>query len=178
MRIVTSGIGLRAGHVLTTLKEEMPEAEIVAKRLPPPTIDLPLPAFIPEEYVEDLNTRIALYQKLVKAGKPEELEALRRELDDRFGTPPREVENLLYGVRVKLLGAKSGIESIANDDGEIVLRRFEGMRFDRNRLEPYVRGLRLPVGSLHVDALAIRLSPRRIGAAWPKVLEDVVRRAG
>ena len=25
MRIVTSGIGLRAGHVLTTLKEEMPE---------------------------------------------------------------------------------------------------------------------------------------------------------
>jgi predicted dehydrogenase len=28
MRIVTSGIGLRAGHVLTTLREEMPEAQI------------------------------------------------------------------------------------------------------------------------------------------------------
>ena len=37
MRIVTSGIGLRAGHVLTTLKAEMPEAEIVGYYDPQPT---------------------------------------------------------------------------------------------------------------------------------------------
>ncbi|MFM7445499.1 MAG: Gfo/Idh/MocA family protein, partial [Tabrizicola sp.] len=37
MRIVTSGIGLRAGHVLTTLREEMPEAEIVGYYDPQPT---------------------------------------------------------------------------------------------------------------------------------------------
>ena len=37
MRIVTSGIGLRAGHVLTTLREEMPEAQIVGDYDPQPT---------------------------------------------------------------------------------------------------------------------------------------------
>ena len=37
MRIVTSGIGLRAGHVLTTLLQEMPEAEIVGYYDPQPT---------------------------------------------------------------------------------------------------------------------------------------------
>ncbi|NHB78038.1 Gfo/Idh/MocA family protein [Rhodobacter calidifons] len=37
MRIVTSGIGLRAGHVLTTLKQEMPEARIVGYYDPQPT---------------------------------------------------------------------------------------------------------------------------------------------
>lgn len=37
MRIVTSGIGLRAGHVLSTLKAEMPEAEIVGYYDPQPT---------------------------------------------------------------------------------------------------------------------------------------------
>ena len=37
MRVVTAGIGLRAGHVLTTLKEEMPEAEIVGYYDPQPT---------------------------------------------------------------------------------------------------------------------------------------------
>ncbi len=37
MRIVTSGMGLRAGHVLSTLKDAMPEAEIVGFFDPQPT---------------------------------------------------------------------------------------------------------------------------------------------
>ena len=37
MRIVTAGMGLRAGHVLTTLRAEMPEAEIVGFYDPQPT---------------------------------------------------------------------------------------------------------------------------------------------
>lgn len=37
MRIVTAGMGLRAGHVLRTLKEAMPEAEIVGFYDPQPT---------------------------------------------------------------------------------------------------------------------------------------------
>ncbi len=37
MRVVTAGIGLRAGHVLTTLKEAMPEVEVVGFYDPQPT---------------------------------------------------------------------------------------------------------------------------------------------
>jgi predicted dehydrogenase len=37
MRIVTSGVGLRAGHVLATLKAEMPEAQVVGYFDPQPT---------------------------------------------------------------------------------------------------------------------------------------------
>ncbi len=37
MRVVTAGIGLRAGHVLTTLKEAMPEIEVVGYHDPQPT---------------------------------------------------------------------------------------------------------------------------------------------
>ena len=37
MRVVTAGIGLRAGHVLTTLKDAMPEVEIVGFYDPQPT---------------------------------------------------------------------------------------------------------------------------------------------
>jgi len=37
MRIVTAGIGLRAGHVLSVLKETMPEAQIVGYYDPQPT---------------------------------------------------------------------------------------------------------------------------------------------
>jgi predicted dehydrogenase len=37
MRVVTAGIGLRAGHVLTTLKSAMPEVEVVGYYDPQPT---------------------------------------------------------------------------------------------------------------------------------------------
>ena len=37
MRVVTAGIGLRAGHVLTTLKQAMPEVELVGYYDPQPT---------------------------------------------------------------------------------------------------------------------------------------------
>ena len=37
MRVVTAGIGLRAGHVLATLKEAMPEVEFVGYFDPQPT---------------------------------------------------------------------------------------------------------------------------------------------
>ena len=74
----------------------MSEEEIKASHLPPPTIDLPLPAYIPEDYVADLNTRLELYQKLVKVDKLEQIEPLAQEFSDRFGAPPQEVENLLY----------------------------------------------------------------------------------
>jgi transcription-repair coupling factor (superfamily II helicase) len=156
----------------------VPEEQIKESHLPPPTVDLPLPAFIPEEYVEDLNTRINLYQKLVKLQKTEGIESLEKEFNDRFGAPPPEVENLLYGVKIKILGTRANLESVAMNEGDIVLRRFEGMRFDRNKLEPALRGLRAPAGSVHFDPLAIRINPKRIGATWPKILEDVVRKAG
>jgi transcription-repair coupling factor (superfamily II helicase) len=168
----------RAVEELKAKRAGVPEDKIKASQLPPPTIDLPHPAYIPEDYVEDLNMRIALYQKLVKADKSEQLDVLAQEFTDRFGALRKEVQNLLYGVRIKMLGVKAGIESVSVDEGDIVLRRFEGMRFDRLKLEPFVRGLRLPAGSVHVDPLFIRLDPKRIGPQWQKLLEEVVRRVG
>ena len=167
----------RAVDELKAKRAGVPEDKIREAHLPPPTIDLPIPAYIPEEYVDDLNTRIALYQKLVKLLKTDGIESLRKEFNDRFGPLPEEVENLLYGVKIKILGTRANIESVALSEGEIVLRRFEGMRFDRQKLEPFMSGMRLPTGSLHFDPLAIRLNPKRIGDNWPKVLEDVVRKA-
>ena len=168
----------RAVDELKAKRAGIPEDKIREAHLPPPTIDLPIPSYIPEEYVDDLNTRIALYQKLVKLQKTDGIESLRREFNDRFGPLPEEVENLLYGVKIKILGTRANIESVALHEGEIVLRRFEGMRFDRQKLEPFMKGMRLPMGSLYFDPLALRVNPKRIGDTWPKLLEELVRRAG
>ncbi len=141
-------------------------------RLPPPTIDLPLPAYIPEEYVSDLDTRLSLYQNLAKLEKVEQVEALAQEFGDRFGAPPPEVRNLLYALRIKILAAKAGIESISTEERQIVLRRFQGMQFDKQKLEPCLKdGIKLGLTQLH-------LNPKRLGKEWQRVLEEMVKRVG
>lgn len=143
--------------------------EKVTKRLPPPTIALPLRAYIPEDYISDLSTRLSLYQSLAKTETPEQVEALAQEFDDRFGAPPPEVGNLLYALRIKIQASKAGIESISTEDGLIVLRLFEGLRFDKQKLESVGDGI-------EVGITRLRLNPKRLGSEWQKVLEEVLGR--
>jgi transcription-repair coupling factor (superfamily II helicase) len=141
-------------------------------RLPAPTIDLPLTAYIPQEYVSDLDTRLSLYQRLVKLEEVEQLEALAHEFNDRFGALPPKVKNLLYAVKIKALAAKAGIESIATEDGQIILRRLQGMQFDRQQLEPIIKD------GIKVGSTQLRLNPKRFGGKWQEVLEEVLQKIG
>ncbi len=148
-------------------------------RLPAPTIDLPLAAYIPEEYVTDLNTRLGLYQKMAKLEKVEQVEALAQEFGDRFGALPPEVENLLYALRIKIQAAKAGIESISTEEGQIILRLFEGMQFDKQKLEFFVKGLEPHLkDGIKIGLAQLRLNPKRLGSHWQEVLEEVVKRVG
>ena len=140
--------------------------------LPPPAIDLPLKAHIPEEYIPDLNIRLSLYQRLAKLERVEQVEAIGQEFSDRFGVLPVEVQNLLYALRIKIRAARAGIESITTEDRQIVLRRFDGMHFEQKQMEPQLRdGIKLGLNQL-------RLNLRRLGKDWQKVLEEVVSKVG
>ena len=137
-------------------------------RLPPPTIDLPLPAYIPEDYVYDLSTRLSLYQSLVKLDKVEQIKDIAQEFSDRFGALPPEVENLLYAVKIKILASKAGIESISTEHGQIIIRLFTGLQLDRQKLEPMLRdGIKLGFSQL-------RLNPKRLGNEWQTVLWGIL----
>ncbi len=150
----------------------VPEEEIQPSKLPPPSVDLPLPAFIPEEYVFDLTTRLSLYQRMAEVERVEQIEALAQELTDRFGVLPPEVENLLYAVKIKVLAANAGIESVSTEHGEIVLRLFDGMRFDRQKLQPVLRD------GIKVGNTQLRLNRRRLGKEWQGVMEEVLNKMG
>jgi len=135
---------------------------------PLPTIDLPLSAYLPEDYVADLTTRLNLYQRLAKVSSVDELRQIREELRDRFGNLPSVVENLLYVVNLKTLAAQAGMQSISKEDRQIVIRFREGVKIDRRRLEPAWPGLK-------VGMTQLRLDMRLLGHQWQKVLEEVVR---
>lgn len=69
-------------------------------------------ALIPDYYIHAVHERFGFYEKISKARSESELEAIRSELVDRFGTLPEEVANMLMLSKLKLLGASTGITKI------------------------------------------------------------------
>jgi transcription-repair coupling factor (superfamily II helicase) len=146
-----------------------PLDEIHSKRLPPPNIDLPLKALLPDDYIMELETRLDLYQRLANMTKVEETDDFGKELIDRFGPLPDNVKNLLYAVKVRILAARSGIEAVQTETGYIVIKLFEGMEFYRPKFEQFLRyGIRIGVNQLGVNMR------RRLGEEWRGVLVEIL----
>lgn len=78
-----------------------------------PTIDLPLEAVIPADYVPNENQRISLYRRLAAVDEKEQLIALVKEIKDRFGSLPAAVKNLVRIVQLKLLCMEVGVIDIS-----------------------------------------------------------------
>jgi len=88
-----------------------------------PVIDLGLPASIPEDLVPHMPTRMAMYQRLAKAQTLEEIAALPREFEERFGHQlPDAVHHLIYGVRVKLSAREARVASIVRRSDRVTLK--------------------------------------------------------
>lgn len=87
-----------------------------------PSIDLPLVSQIPETYVTDTALRLRLYRRLADVNDDAHVANVAREFQERFGALPREVENLLYLLRVKLAATRVNAASVMLDDGRILVR--------------------------------------------------------
>ena len=97
--------------------------ELKGEKLPPkiePTVNLPVPAYIPEDYIGDINQRLVLYKRLSLVPSEDEIADLERELIDRFGALPRTVENLLEMTRIKSLLRRYLITSVEYGAGQII----------------------------------------------------------
>ena len=64
-------------------------------------IDLQVKGFIPNAYIVDLNQRLEIYRRLQSAVSLTELGALKKELDDRYGALPEEVEKLFALLEIR-----------------------------------------------------------------------------
>lgn len=88
----------------------------------PVSVDLPLSVGIPVNYIPDQSLRLQLYRRMANIEDVSELDQLKEEFVDRFGTPVGEVQDLFYQLRVKLLAGKAGLVSVSAEGDQIVLR--------------------------------------------------------
>ncbi len=98
--------------------------------LPDSSVDLGFDALVPERYIADLRSRVEAYRRIVACGGREELDAVRRELVDRYGALPEEVENFLLVVRLKQLAQKHRFPSVSLGRDFAVVKFLEKPRAD------------------------------------------------
>lgn len=75
-------------------------------------IDTDMAVHIPDNYVNNIEERLKLYQRLGAIATEEELQFFELELEDRFGPLPRQVKDLLYSVRIKWLAKHIGFTKL------------------------------------------------------------------
>jgi transcription-repair coupling factor (superfamily II helicase) len=78
-------------------------------------IHLNIPAFIPEDYMTDVNRRLVTYKRISMAATDEALKGITEELMDCYGFIPHEVKNLLEVIGIRNLlkvvkGTKMGYD--------------------------------------------------------------------
>ncbi|MBN1122026.1 MAG: transcription-repair coupling factor [Anaerolineae bacterium] len=99
------------------------------------TIDLPIPTYIPTDYVPDTSLRIQLYRRMAALRTDETIADLGSELNDRFGPLPPPVENLLNQLRVKNLALRANIEGVFSEGEQISIRTGGLATIDRRALQ-------------------------------------------
>ncbi|EHN68569.1 transcription-repair coupling factor [Aliivibrio fischeri] len=75
-------------------------------------VELRLPSLIPEDYIPDVNTRLSLYKRIASVSSNGELDELKVEIIDRFGTLPEATQTLLISSEVKMLAASLKVKKL------------------------------------------------------------------
>lgn len=138
------------------------------------TLDLPLDAYLPVDYIPDDQVRLAVYQRMAEAQTPEAVNDLRQELRDRFGELPEPAEQLLIWLRIKALALAAGVTSVVTTEEEFIVRLPEGADGWRARLErrfARARGIRIGPQFVRIDR---RVHNAGGDPAWIEVLCDVL----
>jgi transcription-repair coupling factor (superfamily II helicase) len=154
-------------------KKRQPPVKVDEKVLISPlvTLDLPMDAYLPPEYIPDDRVRLAVYQHMAEAQTPRAVRDLRQELRDRFGEPSEPVLNLITWLQIKSQALAAGVNSIVTTPEEFIVRLPEGSPMDREKLRR--RFGRDP--SVRVGPQFVRLDRRSLGdAPWLEALTNVL----
>ena len=87
-----------------------------------PDMQISITAYIPDDYVPDINQKMAFYQRLADAQRVVDLLSIQEELVDRFGRPPIQAKALLHLMEIKIMARQLGLESVSLERSRLQLR--------------------------------------------------------
>ncbi len=80
-------------------------------------LELDYTGFIPDSYIPDPVAKFEMYKKIASIKSDGQLEALRQEAENRFGSIPEEVDNLFCIAEIKIICRKLAIYHLSESRG-------------------------------------------------------------
>lgn len=99
------------------------------------SIDLDIHAFIPERYIKNEAQKLDIYKRIAGIENEDEYDDMLEELVDRFGEPPRSVQNLLAVASLKALAHSAYVTEVTQKGDTIRFTMFEKAKVDPKKIE-------------------------------------------
>jgi transcription-repair coupling factor (superfamily II helicase) len=136
-----------------------------------PVISVNVEGFLPEEYVPEVNQRLALYKRLAAAEDAGAVAELRAELADRFGPLPAEAEQLLDTVSIRVAARALGVEKVEAGDGKALVTFSPATTVDASRLVRVIQESRGRIRMKREYTLEAVIDR----GEWPAVRDSLIR---
>jgi len=158
-QLVTEAVG--------ELKGEVPEVPLEI------TIDLPVQAHLPKDYVSRDDVRMEAYRRLAAVTDPADVDDVRAEWVDRYGSPPTAAAALLDLARLRVECVRLGIRSITMAQRAVRIRGLDLKPSQEVRLKRLASGARVSAEEAYLPWPG---DPARAAAELTDLLEELVPR--
>ncbi|MGE5285374.1 MAG: transcription-repair coupling factor [Actinomycetota bacterium] len=138
-----------------------------------PELDLRVPAFLPDDYIDEAGERLEFYRKLSSAKTVDAADEIEMALLDRFGRLPAPARALCDLARMRSAMRSAGVAELKRGDGSLFLTLSPHSPFDRANLVFWVTRERKTFSFVRGEILAMRLpgpDPAEILAAAKNLL--------
>ncbi len=102
------------------------------------SVDVDIDAYIPVNYIPNEIQKLDLYKRIAGIESEEERDEILEELMDRFGDPPKSVENLLLLAEYKSRAHKLYFTEVAQKGDEIRFTLFERAKVNPSKIPDFV----------------------------------------
>ena len=155
---------LKAGKVM---REEEPE-DI--------SIELPLTAYIPDNYIISSKDKINAYQKMAAADNMEYLLEIKDELLEEYGKMPNEVINLFRMLELKIVAKKAKLVSIKAENDHLARSKEVALHMSNLVKPENIMNLLEYNSKWYISGTRLRVRIEDLGLHWfDELLESVKR---
>lgn len=102
-------------------------------------VDLPLDAFIPDDYVKNEFLKLEIYKRIAKVEDPEDADLIIEELKDRFGEIPKAVQRLINVALIRTKAHKASMTDVKYVDDEVRFLIKNGTEIRTDKIQKFLK---------------------------------------
>ena len=98
------------------------QGEIINENKEETSVELNLPAYIPQRYIENESLKLQMYKKIATIRNYDDEDEIIDEMLDRFGDVPKEVINLVKISHIRYLASNLSVTRVYQQNGKLVFQ--------------------------------------------------------